>query len=97
MHFCKKGHSAKTSVGFQSNFSRKINHGEAVLIGMLLATKLSVKKRLCSKFTLREIPCAKTLQGDAPVNETINNPSPKPNKVKPKHKKKKVENFGLKL
>ena len=49
------------------------------------------------KFTFREIPWAKTLHGDAPVNETINNPSPKPNKVKPKHKKKKVENFGLKL
>ena len=49
------------------------------------------------KFILREIPCAKTLQGDAPVNETINNPSPNPNSASPKHKKKKVENFGLKL
>ena len=49
------------------------------------------------KLIFKEIPWAKTLQGDAPVNETINKPSPKPNKVKPKHKKKNVENFGLKL
>ena len=43
------------------------------------------------------MPCAKTLQGEAPVKETINSPSPRPNKVRPKHKKKNVENFGLKL
>ena len=49
------------------------------------------------KLTFKEIPWAKTLQGEAPVNETINNPSPNPNKDKPKHKKKNVENFGLKL
>ena len=44
------------------------------------------------KLTLREIPCASTLQGEAPVKETINKPSPKPNKTKPKHRKKNVEN-----
>ena len=49
------------------------------------------------KFTFNETPCAKTLQGEAPVNETINNPSPNPKRVSPKHKKNKVENFGLKL
>ena len=49
------------------------------------------------KLTFREIPCAKTLQGEAPVKETIKSPSPKPNKVRPKHKKKNVENLGLKL
>ena len=49
------------------------------------------------KFILREIPCAKTLQGEAPEKETISNPSPRPNKVKPKHKKNNVEIFGLKL
>ena len=49
------------------------------------------------KLTLREIPWAKTLQGEAPVKETINKPSPNPNKDKPKHKKKNVENFGLKF
>ena len=40
------------------------------------------------RFTFKEIPWAKTLQGEAPVKETINKPSPKPNNVKPKHKKK---------
>ena len=35
----------------------------------------------------KEIPWARTLQGDAPELETINNPSPKPNKVRPSIKK----------
>ena len=43
------------------------------------------------------IPCARTLHGEAPAAETINNPSPNPNKVKPKHKKKSVDIFGLKF
>ena len=43
------------------------------------------------------MPCAKTLQGDAPAIETINNPSPSPNKVNPKHKKMNVEIFGFKF
>ena len=41
------------------------------------------------KSTFSEIPCARTVQGEAPVNETINNPSPNPNNVRPKHKKNK--------
>ena len=49
------------------------------------------------KFTFKEIPWAKTLQGDAPVKDIINRPSPNPNNIKPKHKKKNVENLGLKL
>ena len=40
------------------------------------------------RLTLREIPCANTLQGEAPVKDTSKRPSPNPNKVKPKHKKK---------
>ena len=34
--------------GFESttNFSKKLNHGEAVLIGMMIASELSVKKKL---------------------------------------------------
>ena len=43
------------------------------------------------------MPSARTVHGEAPVSETINNPSPKPNNVKPKHKKNNVENLGLKL
>ena len=34
-------------------------------------------------FVFKEIPCAKTLQGDAPENDTIRSPSPIPNKVRP--------------
>ena len=49
------------------------------------------------KLIFREMPWAKTLHGEAPVNETINKPSPKPNNDKPKHKKNNVENLGLKL
>ncbi len=49
------------------------------------------------RLTFNEIPCARTDQGEAPAKETINKPSPKPNKVNPKHKKKKVENFGLRF
>ena len=49
------------------------------------------------KSTFKEIPWAKTLHGEAPVKETINKPSPKPNNGKPKHKKNSVENLGLKL
>ena len=49
------------------------------------------------KSTCKEIPWASTLQGEAPVSEIINSPSPIPNSVKPKHKKRKVEIFGLKF
>ena len=49
------GHTFAHGIEAANNFSKKINHGEAVLIGMLLATKLSVKKGLCSHKTLNEI------------------------------------------
>ena len=45
----------------------------------------------------KDIPWASTLQGDAPVVDTNNNPSPIPNKLKPKHKNKNVGNLGFKL
>ena len=47
------------------------------------------------KLTFKEIPWARTLQGEAPELETINNPSPNPKNVKPKHKKNIEENLGL--
>ena len=47
------------------------------------------------KFKYR--PWASTLHGDAPEAETINKPSPKPNKVNPKQRKKNVDIFGFKL
>ena len=49
------------------------------------------------KLTCKDIPWANTLQGEAPVSETSNKPSPKPNKVKPKQRNRKVDSFGLKF
>ena len=49
------------------------------------------------KLICKDIPCANTLQGEAPVSETNNKPSPKPNKAKPKQRNKKVDSFGLKF
>ena len=49
------GHTFAHGIETANYFSKKINHGEAVLIGMLLATKLSVRKGLCSKRTLEKI------------------------------------------
>ena len=49
------------------------------------------------KSTCKDIPWANTLHGEAPVSETSNKPSPKPNKVKPKQRNRKVDSFGLKF
>jgi 3-dehydroquinate synthase/shikimate kinase/3-dehydroquinate synthase len=49
------GHTFAHGIEAASNFSRKINHGEAVLIGIILATRLSFKKKLCSFSTLNKI------------------------------------------
>jgi len=43
------------------------------------------------------IPSARTDQGEFPVVETNNKPSPNPKIASPKQRKKKVETFGLKL
>ena len=43
------------------------------------------------------IPSANTDQGEFPVVETNNNPSPNPKIARPIHSKRKVETFGLKL
>ena len=53
--------------------------------------------RPIDKLTCKDIPCASTLQGEAPVSDTNNKPSPRPNKIKPKQRNKKVNNFGLKF
>ena len=39
----------------QNKYSNKLNHGEAVLIGMLIAVKISKFKNLCSKNTYNQI------------------------------------------
>ncbi len=49
------GHTFAHGIESSNNFTRKINHGEAVLIGMLLAIKLSVDKNICSFKTLKEV------------------------------------------
>ena len=49
------GHTFAHGIEAASNFSKKINHGEAVLIGMFLATRLSKQKKICSFNTLNKI------------------------------------------
>ena len=42
------GHTFAHAIEVKNNYSKKITHGEAVLSGMMLATKLSVIKKVCS-------------------------------------------------
>ena len=49
------GHTFAHGIETRTNYSNKINHGEAVLIGMYLATKLSYIKKICKKETLDEL------------------------------------------
>ena len=42
------GHTFAHSLEALHGYSKKLNHGEAVLIGILLATKLSVIKKVCN-------------------------------------------------
>ena len=59
----EKGHRMKLNFGHTfahaleacSNYSKQINHGEAVLIGMMVATKLSYYKKICNKNSFDEI------------------------------------------
>ena len=49
------GHTFAHGIEAANKFSSKINHGEAVLIGMIMATRLSYKKKICSNKTLNTI------------------------------------------
>ena len=49
------GHTFAHGIEAASGYSQKINHGEAVLIGMYLATKLSHYKKICSAETLKTL------------------------------------------
>ena len=49
------GHTFAHAIEAKHNFSKKITHGEAVLSGMILATKLSVIKKICKKDILKTI------------------------------------------
>ena len=46
------GHTFAHAIEVKNNYSKNITHGEAVLSGMILATKLSLIKKVCSRKTL---------------------------------------------
>ena len=46
------GHTFAHAIEVQNKYSKNINHGEAVILGMLMATKLSYLKGVCSLKTL---------------------------------------------
>ena len=43
------GHTFAHALEIQNKYSKKLNHGEAVLVGMFIAIKISKLKNLCSK------------------------------------------------
>ena len=49
------GHTFAHAIEVKNNYSKKITHGEAVLSGMILATRLSVIMKACSRNVLRLI------------------------------------------
>ena len=49
------GHTFAHAIEAQNNYSKKINHGEAVIMGMMIAAKLSYIKKLCSLNTLNKL------------------------------------------
>tara|TARA_X000000368_G_C22373681_1_gene426008 strand:- start:74 stop:502 length:429 start_codon:yes stop_codon:yes gene_type:complete len=49
------GHTFAHAIEVKNNYSKNITHGEAVLSGMILASKLSVEKKICSSKTFRQI------------------------------------------
>ena len=49
------GHTFAHAIEVKNNYSKNITHGEAVLSGMILATKLSVVKKVCLPKTLDQI------------------------------------------
>ena len=49
------GHTFAHAIEAKNNYSKKLSHGEAVLTGIILATRLSVIKKVCSVKNLIEI------------------------------------------
>tara|TARA_B100000575_G_scaffold265410_1_gene241947 strand:- start:706 stop:1818 length:1113 start_codon:yes stop_codon:yes gene_type:complete len=49
------GHTFAHAIEAKNKYTKKISHGEAVLIGMILATKLSILKKICKVETLSKI------------------------------------------
>ena len=49
------GHTFAHAIEVKNNYSKKYNHGEAVLTGMMLAIKLSILKNNCNYDTLKKV------------------------------------------
>ena len=49
------GHTFAHAIEAQNKYSKKINHGEAVIMGMMMATKLSCLKKICNINTLNQL------------------------------------------
>lgn len=49
------GHTFAHAIEAQNRYSKRINHGEAVIMGMMMATKLSYLKKKCNLNTLKEL------------------------------------------
>jgi len=49
------GHTFAHAIEVQNKYSKRINHGEAVIMGMMMAAKLSYIKKLCSLNTLNQL------------------------------------------
>tara|TARA_B100000963_G_C22604553_1_gene661835 strand:+ start:353 stop:1465 length:1113 start_codon:yes stop_codon:yes gene_type:complete len=62
------GHTFAHAIEVKNNYSKKITHGEAVLAGMILASKISKLKKICSDKTLDEI---KNIYSENDLNYTF--------------------------
>jgi len=49
------GHTFAHAIETQNQYSKRINHGEAVIMGMMMATKFSYQKKICNLNTLNEL------------------------------------------
>ena len=49
------GHTFAHAIEVKNNYSKNITHGEAVLSGIILATRLSIIKKVCKLETLKRI------------------------------------------
>ena len=49
------GHTFAHAIEAQNKYSKRINHGEAVIMGMMMAARFSYLKKVCSLNTLNEL------------------------------------------
>ena len=49
------GHTFAHAIEIKNNYSKKLTHGEAVLSGIILATRLSIIKKVCNSKILERI------------------------------------------